>query len=81
MRHRPGTMAFAALCVGCSLASCAVPPRSSAPLAIEEETQSSALSHPSGQEGRKLSAVGNESDCVLMTADIHLWCKWITRYY
>jgi hypothetical protein len=81
MTHRPATMAFAALCVGCSLASCAFPPRSSASFALEEETQPAALPHPAAQEGRKSSALGNESDCVLTTADIHLWCKWITRYY
>jgi hypothetical protein len=73
-------MAFAALCVGFALASCAFPPKSSAPLPIENETPA-ALPRLAGPDGKKLSAVDNESDCVLTTADIHLWCNWITRYY
>jgi hypothetical protein len=33
------------------------------------------------QEEKHLSARDSESDCVLTTGDIHLWCKWISRYY
>lgn len=81
MSHRPGPIAFTALCFGFVLASCTFQPKSPTPLAIQQDIQPAALAGPAGQEGKKLSAVGNESDCVLTTGDIHLWCKWITRYY
>ena len=81
MAHRPGAIAVTALCVGCVVASCAFQSNSTVPLVIHQETQPTVLTVPAGQEGKRLSAAGSESDCVLTTGDIHLWCKWISRYY
>jgi hypothetical protein len=80
MAQKPATIALLALGVGCVIASCAFPPTPATPLIIQEEIQP-AESEPAGQERRKLSAAGNDSDCVLTTGEIHLWCNWITRYY
>jgi hypothetical protein len=72
----------AALGVGFTVMSCAFQHDSTEPLAIENEpVRSTMLTAPIAQEGKRFSAVGNDADCVLTTADIHLWCKWITRYY
>jgi hypothetical protein len=48
---------------------------------MQKESQPVMLNGPARQEEKRLSAVGSDSDCVLTTGDIHLWCKWITRYY
>ena len=81
MAQKPATIALLALGVGCFIASCAFPPTPATPLIIQEEIQPAELAEPAGQERRKLSAAGNDSDCVLTTGEIHLWCNWITRYY
>ena len=72
----------AALCVGFTATSCAFQPNSSKPLAIEQDgVPPTVLTGNAEQEGKKLSAIGSDADCVLTTGDIHLWCKWIARYY
>lgn len=81
MAHKPGTIALLALGVGFAVASCTFQPKPATPLVIQKEIQPAVSTGPAGQEGKKLSAVGNDSDCVLTTGEIHLWCKWITRYY
>lgn len=81
MGKKPATIALLALGVGCVIASCAFQPTPATPLVIQKETQPAELTEPAGQERRKLSAAGNDSDCVLTTGEIHLWCNWITRYY
>ena len=81
MGRRTGTIAFTALCMGFSTASCVFRPSPPPPLAIENDIQPATLSGPAGNEGKKLSSVDSELDCVLTTGDIHLWCKWIARYY
>ena len=81
MAQKPATIALLALGVGFAIASCAFQPTPATPLVIQKEVQPAELTWPAGQEGKKLSAVGNDSDCVLTTGDIHLWCKWITRHY
>lgn len=81
MRHELETLALSALCLGLALTSCTFQPPSPTPLTVQEDIQPAAAAGPAGHEGKKLSAVGGESDCVLTTGDIHLWCKWITRYY
>jgi hypothetical protein len=81
MAQKPATIALLALGVGCVIASCAFPPTPATPLIIPKEIQPAELTEPAGQERRKLSAAGNDSDCVLTTGEIHLWCNWITRYY
>ena len=81
MAHKPGAIALTALSLGFALASCAFQPNSSTPpLAKQNEVQPAVLTEPAGQE-KRLSAVGSDSDCVLTTGEIHLWCKWIGRYY
>jgi len=82
MAHKPGAIALAALSVGFALASCASQPNSStSPLAMQKEIQPAVLTEPAEPGGKRLSAVGIDSDCVLTTGEIHLWCKWIARYY
>ena len=82
MAYRQGAIASLALCVVVGVASCAYQPKSSTPLAIQKDVaQPAAISGPAGQEGKNLSAGGSDTDCVLRTGDLHLWCKWIARYY
>jgi len=81
MAQKPATIALLALGVGCVITSCAFQPTPATPLITQKEIQPAELTEPAGQERRKLSAAGNDSDCVLTTGEIHLWCKWITRYY
>jgi hypothetical protein len=81
MAHKPATIALLALGIGLVLASCAFQPNPPTPLAMQKESQPVMLNGPARQEEKRLSAVGSDSDCVLTTGDIHLWCKWITRYY
>ena len=81
MAHKPATIALLALGVGFAVASCALQPKPATPSAMQKENQPVLLNGPAGQEGKRLSAVGSDSDCVLTTGEIHLWCKWITRYY
>jgi hypothetical protein len=78
MAHKSVASVLTALSVGFALASCAFQPNSSTPpLAMQKKIQPKVLTEP----GKKLSAVGTDSDCVLTTGEIHLWCKWISRYY
>ena len=82
MSHKDGVIAVTALCAGLSVTSCTLQPSSPTPLAIQKDVvQPSMLTVPGGREGKKFSAVGAESDCILTTGDIHFWCKWIDRYY
>ena len=79
--QKPGVVAFTILNLGFALASCAFQSNSAAPLAIHEEMQPAAMARPTEKEGKKFSAIGSDTDCVLTTGDIHFWCKWISRYY
>ena len=81
MAQKPATIALLALGVGCVIASCAFPPTPATPLVIQKEIQPAELTEPAGQQKSTLPAAANDSDCVLTTGEIHLWCKWITRYY
>ena len=82
MPHKPGVIAVIAFCMGFAATSCTLQPASPTPLAIQKDViQPDMLSVPEEQAGKKLSAVGMESDCILTTGDIHFWCKWIDRYY
>ena len=69
------------LSVGFALASCAFQSNSAAPLAVPTDIQPAVNDRPAEHEGKKYSAVGRDADCVMTTGDIHLWCKWITKYY
>ena len=79
MAQRLAAVAFAVLNVGFVLTSCAF--QSTPTVAVPDGMQPAATAQPAQQEGKKFSAIGNDADCVLTTADIHLWCKWIARYY
>jgi|KBSMisStandDraft_5_1062788.scaffolds.fasta_scaffold06682_6 hypothetical protein len=82
MSHKPGVITVTALCVGFAMTSCTLQPTSPTQLAIQkDELRPSMLTVPGIQEGKHLSIVGTESDCILTTGDIHFWCKWIDRYY
>ena len=81
MARRPGAVAIAVLNVGFVLASCASQSNSTVPVAVPEDMQPAVMAPSAQQEGKRFSAIGNDADCVLTTGDIHLWCKWISRYY
>ena len=81
MAHRPGAIAFTALGLGLAVTSCAFQPNSSTSSFTQKENQPVVSTGPAGHERKTLSAVGSDSDCVMTTSDIHLWCKWISRYY
>ena len=81
MAQKPAIIALLAMSVGFAIASCAFQPTPATPLVIRKEIQPAELTGPARQESRRLSSLDNDSDCVLTTGEIHLWCKWITRYY
>jgi len=45
------------------------------------EIQSIVTSESLTQERRTLAGHDKDSDCILTTRDIHLWCNWIAQYY
>ena len=65
------------LYLGCSLVSCASQPQ----LPVQNDVHQPTVLSQTEQERHKLSASDGAADCVLNTGDIHLWCKWIARYY
>ena len=78
MALRRGTVVIL-VCVACTFVSCASQPQPALPT-HNDVLQPTVLSQKE-QERHKLSATDGEADCVLTTGNIHLWCKWITRYY
>ena len=80
MAHGRGPFAATALCLGFTVSSCAIQPTSK-PFIPEDAVQPTVLTSPASHQERHLSATGGDSDCVLSTRDIHLWCKRITRFY
>ena len=82
MAYRRGAIASMALCIVVAVTSCAYQQKFSTPLAIKKDVaQPAAIPGSAGEEGKTLAAEGRDSDCVLTTGDLHLWCKWIARYY
>lgn len=80
MPHRREAVALMALSIGLTVSACTFPANAQRSLAIQDNmVQSTAV--PDTAQGKHLSAVAGESDCVLTRGDIHLWCNWITRYY
>jgi hypothetical protein len=67
--------------VACTFISCAAQSQPLSRLPIQNDVLQSTVLSQTEQERHKLSAADGEADCVLTTGDIHLWCKWITRYY
>lgn len=80
MPHRREAVGLMAFWIGLAVSSCtfqANSPRSSAiPNNAIQPADVRRMAQP-----KHLVAVGSESDCVLTTGDIHLWCNWITQYY
>jgi hypothetical protein len=70
------------LSLGCTtFASCAYQQGTQRPFAIQESiVQPTVFTEPLRPQGSRALA-GDESDCVLSTGDIHLWCNWISQYY
>ena len=77
MPHIRWTLAVTALVLWSAVTSCAYLSQTSQ----QDETQPALSAEPIGQTGRTLLGAGKESDCILSTPDIHLWCTWISRYY
>jgi hypothetical protein len=73
---------FLALSLVLTLTSCASPPTRVDASASPRDTGQPALSSQVlGPDQKTLSESVKEADCVLSTGAIHLWCKWISRYY
>ena len=80
MPHRREAFALMALSIGLTVSACTFPAHSPRSFAIQDNVvQSTAVTDTA--QGKHLSAVAGESDCVLTSGDVHLWCNWITRYY
>ena len=76
------SIAVAALVLASVITSCAFQPKAGEPLMSQQgEIQSTVTSESLRQERRTLAGRDKESDCILTTRDIHLWCNWIARYY
>ena len=80
MPHRREAVALMALLIGLAVSSCTFHAHSARSLDMPNNVVEPTVV-TSTASGEQLSAVGSESDCVLSTADVHLWCNWITRYY
>ena len=78
MTHIREARVLMACWIGLTASSCTFPAHSPRPLSIQNNPVQQTALTPTTQA---VSAVGSESDCVLSTGEIHLWCKWITRYY
>jgi len=76
------SIAVAALVFASVITSCAYQPKVSEPLLSQQgKIQPTVTSEPLTQERRTLAGRDKDSDCILTTRDIHLWCNWIARYY
>ena len=78
MTHTREAVAVMACWMGLTTSSCTFQAPSPRPLAIQNNPVQQTVVTPTPQA---ISATGSESDCVLSTGEVHLWCKWITRYY
>ena len=67
--------------IGCTFVSCASQLQPGSSSSLQNDVLRPTVLSQTEQEKHKLSATDGEADCVLTTGDIHLWCKWITRYY
>ena len=80
MPHRRGVVALLAFSIGLTVSACTFSANSPRSVATQDNlVQSSVVTDMT--QGKHLSAVGGEADCVLTTGDVHFWCNWITRYY
>jgi hypothetical protein len=76
------SVAVAALVFASVVTSCAFQPKVGEPVMSQQgEIQSTVTSESLTQERRTLAGRDKDSDCILTTRDIHLWCNWIARYY
>jgi hypothetical protein len=72
----------AALFLASVITSCAYQPKVGEPLLSQQgKIQPIVTSEPLQQEQRTLAGHDKESNCILTTHDIHLWCNWIAQYY
>ncbi len=82
MSQRRNALAVTACCVGLSVSSCAFHPNTSPSLTIQKDVgQPNVLTGAAQSENKPFSTADRDSDCVLTTGDIHLWCQWISLYY
>jgi hypothetical protein len=82
MSHGRGPLAATALCVGVAVSSCAFQSASTPSLPIPQNVvQPTDQNIPPHPQGKQLSRADSDSDCVLSRGDLHLWCRWITRFY
>lgn len=77
MPHTRWTLAVTAFVLWFAVTSCASERQTSQ----QDETQPALSTEQLGQTERTIVGAGKESDCILSTPDIHLWCTWISRYY
>jgi hypothetical protein len=82
MSQRREALAVTACCIGMSMSSCTFHPATNPSLTIHKDIDQATVLTGAPRAGEKpLSAANRDSDCVLTTGDIHLWCTWISRYY
>ena len=82
MAHKREAFVLTAFSIAVSVSGCAFPTHTHSTSPIPQDVvRSTDLTNQTQPEGKHLSARDRDSDCVLTTADIHLWCKWISRYY
>jgi hypothetical protein len=78
MTHTREAVALMACWIGLTASSCTFQAHSPRPLSIQNNPAQQTVVRPSTQA---ISDAGSASDCVLSRDEVHLWCKWITRYY
>jgi hypothetical protein len=82
MRDRREAFALTAFSVAVTLCGCTLQTHPYSSLTVQKDVPRPAdLASDAQQERKHLSARDSDADCVLTTGDIHLWCKWISRYY
>ena len=82
MSQKPNALAVTACCIGLSVSACALHENTNPSLTIQKDVvQTTVLTGAAQSQDKPFAATDGDSDCVLTTGDIHLWCKWISRYY
>ena len=82
MSQRREALTVTACYIGLSVSACAFHPNSSPSLTLQTDVvQPTVLTDAAHPDDKPFATADRDSDCVLTTGDIHLWCKWISRYY
>jgi len=81
MSQGRGALAVTACIVGLSVSSCAFRTHTSPSIPIQRDVvPPTVLTESVHAEHKPPATADRDSDCVL-TTDVHLWCKRISRFY